>query len=117
MLERGVKRMPVVDHEGRLVGIVSRQDLLRSLARPDREIATEIAHVLASDLNRPDDHHVQFSVVDGVVTLAGDVRYAWDKPVVVSLVRDVEGVIDVVDHMSNREPNPTTPSPWMFGVR
>jgi CBS domain-containing protein len=105
MLELGVKRMPVVQ-AGELVGIVSRQDVLRMFARPDAEIAAEITKVLATDLNRPDDCHVHCSVEGGVATLTGDVRYTWDEPVVVSLARAVEGVIEVVSQVHNREPDP-----------
>jgi CBS domain-containing protein len=113
MLERRVKRLPVVE-EGELVGIVSRQDVLRMFDRSDEAITADLDRVLSSALNMPDDHHVSFSVDDGIVTLTGDVRYAWDKPVVVSLARDVEGVIDVISRLHNREPNPrTTPTPWI----
>jgi CBS domain-containing protein len=116
MLERRVKRMPVVD-DGTVIGMVSRQDILRRLVRPDAEIDADVATVLSSDPNRPDDAHVEHSVHDGVVTLTGDVRYAWDEPAVVSLVRNVDGVIDVISQVHNREPNPRPGSPWMFGVR
>jgi CBS domain-containing protein len=117
MLERGVKRMPVLD-AGVLVGIVSRHDLLRALVRPDAEIAEDVARVLRTDPNRPDDHHVTCSVEDGKVTLMGDVRYAWDAPIIVALARSVDGVIDVVSHLRHREPNRTIPKPpWVLGVR
>ena len=105
MLDRGVKRMPVV-HSGELVGMVSRQDILRMFARPDDAIAADIAHVLTTDPNRPDDCHVECTVENGVATLSGDVRYTWDEPVVVSLARNVEGVIDVISQLHNREPDP-----------
>ena len=117
MLEQRVKRLPVVD-TGRLVGMVSRQDILRMFDRPDEEIAFDVRRVLGKDLDRPDDSHVRSFVDQGIVTLTGDVRYAWDEPIVVSMVRGVEGVIDVMSHLHNREPNPkTSTAPWMFGAR
>lgn len=116
MLERGIKRIPVV-RNGALVGMVSRQDILGMFARPDDAITADVTHVLASHPNRPDDCHVHSAIEGGVVTLTGDVRYAWDGPIVVSLVRDVPGVIDVISRLHNREPNPSSASPWMFGVR
>ena len=77
---------------------------VRATRRRDRD--AEITNVLATHLNRPDACHVHCTVEGGVVTLTGDVRYAWDEPVVVSLARDVQGVIEVVSLLHNREPDP-----------
>jgi CBS domain-containing protein len=118
MLDRGVTRVPVV-LDGRLVGIVARQDLLRVLARGDAEIARDIEHVLATDPNRPDDHHVVVTVDDGRVELTGDVRYPYDASVVVAMVRDVEGVIGVTSRLHAREATPRTATlswPWVTPV-
>ena len=105
MLERGVKRLPVVEDD-QVVGIVSRRDVLKVLVRPDDVIQSEVERRLQHDPSRPDDAHVHCVVHDGVATLSGDVRFGWDIPVVISLARGVEGVIDVVDHLHDREPEP-----------
>jgi CBS domain-containing protein len=116
MLERRVKRMPVVQ-DGVVVGMVSRHDLLKVLVRPDDAIEADIVEVLATHPNRPDDFHVHSEVNDGVATLTGDVRYAWDEPVVVSLARDVPGVIDVISRLHYREKNPAPASGLGLGPR
>jgi CBS domain-containing protein len=107
MLEASVKRMPVTQ-AGSVVGMVSRHDILKTLIRPDEEIDAEVGEILRTHPNRPDDAHVVHSVTDGILTLGGDVRYAWDVPIVIGLVRDVRGVLDVISGIHNREANPRT---------
>lgn len=106
MLERGVKRLPVVE-AGRLVGIVSRKDLLRVFDRPDEAIAADIRARLASPLYTPEDQAVTFSVDQGVVTLEGSVRYEGDRAVVDGMVRAVPGVVAVESSLAYLEPNPS----------
>jgi CBS domain-containing protein len=117
MLELGIKHMPVVD-AGALVGIVSRHDILQMFDRPDGAIADDVQRVLSDSRNMPEDHHVRFFVEQGVVTLTGDVRHKWDMPIVVAMVQPVAGVIDVINRLHHREPNPrSSSSRWMLGVR
>ena len=69
MLERGVNRLPVVE-EGKLVGIVTRADLVRAFVRSDAEIASEIRDdVVVRDL-RLGGAKLHVEVEDGQVTLA-----------------------------------------------
>ncbi len=105
MLQRGVKRMPVV-RDGTLIGIVSRPDILRLFVRADSDIAADVGHALELEPSLAQDGHVTFKVDDGIVTLRGDVRFEWDIAVAVALARAVPGVVDVVDVLHFREPNP-----------
>ncbi|MFE1943608.1 CBS domain-containing protein [Streptomyces massasporeus] len=95
MALRKVKRLPVVDDDGVLRGIVSRSDLLRVFLRPDAAIVDEVRRdVLAGRL--PDGiESIDVDVSDGVVTLTGRVRDTSVVPLAVRLVRSVEGVVDV----------------------
>ncbi|HKY77175.1 MAG TPA: CBS domain-containing protein, partial [Acidimicrobiia bacterium] len=106
MLERGIKRVPVVE-DGRLVGIVTRHDLLRVFDRTDEHIEADIRARLASPVYTPEDQAVTFSVADGVVTLEGSVRFAGDRPVVEGMVRNVPGVVAVDSRLAYLEPNPS----------
>jgi CBS-domain-containing membrane protein len=97
-----IKRMPVVDGEGRLVGIVSRRDLLRMHTRSDSEIRTDVVdNVLRRSLHL-DPLTVQVDVVNGVVTLSGRVESNSVARLVVRLTAEVAGVADVVDRISWR---------------
>jgi CBS domain-containing protein len=110
MVTHDVTRLPVVD-AGRVVGVVSRHDFVRSFCRPDEEICDDVIERLRSDRNRPDDFHVVVAVQDGTVVLTGDVRYPTDAPVLVEMVRQIPGVVDVDCRMHHREPAPRVANP------
>jgi|SoiMethySBSTD1v2_1073268.scaffolds.fasta_scaffold00458_18 CBS domain-containing protein len=99
MHQHEVKRLPVVDGDGRLVGIVARRDLLATYLRPDEEIRTEIRdEVLLGDmLIGPSE--ITATVHDGVVTLAGAVDRRSTAQIVDRLIRGVAGVVDVVGQL------------------
>jgi CBS-domain-containing membrane protein len=105
MLDRGLKRLPVVE-DGRLVGIVSRHDLLALYHRDDTDIAADIAARLASPLYAPEQNTVTATVSDGVVTLTGEVRWELEVPIVAGLAGHVPGVVAVVNQVSYAKPGP-----------
>lgn len=89
-----LKRLPVTDHRGRLVGVVSRRDLLRALIRDDAEIGAEVESLVGRHLLDPRAVHV--AVENGVVTVTGRLDKAL-VPELLASVRDVDDVVDVVD--------------------
>ncbi|MET7811882.1 CBS domain-containing protein [Streptomyces sp. NPDC005395] len=95
MAQRKVKRLPVVNAEGLLEGIVSRADLLTVFLRTDDDIAEEVGQDVVSPLFRSLADNVRVEVSDGVVTLRGRVEDTSLVPVAARLVRAVEGVVDV----------------------
>jgi CBS domain-containing protein len=112
--ERRVKRLPVVDASGKVVGIVSRADLLKVFLRPDREIRDEIEDTIASAAFQPGP--IRVTVVDGIATLEGRVELRSQIPVVVGIARAVDGVVDVEPRLSH-EVDDVTPrleflTPW-----
>ena len=113
MQARHVKRLPVVDpHDqlsgigGKLIGIVSRRDLLGVFLRPDAQIAQEVRELLTEVLFA-DPASVTVAVHGGIVTLTGQPG-AGDQhdliPVAVRLIWDIDGVVDVVDKLSTAAP-------------
>jgi CBS domain-containing protein len=70
MLETGVNPLPVND-DGKLVGIVTRADVVRAFVRGDAEIARVIRDDVVVCGLRLDGHSVQVEVEDGEVTLNG----------------------------------------------
>ncbi|GAA4879403.1 CBS domain-containing protein [Kitasatospora terrestris] len=102
MQRKRLKRLLVVDEAGRLVGIVSRADLLRVYLRHDRAIREEIRNdVLLHTLGiAPDSLDVQ--VADGQVSLAGRVDRRSVIPVLERLCRSVDGVVSVTNRLDYR---------------
>jgi len=92
--DRGVNRLPVVDEDGRLVGIVARADIVAVFARPDDEIADGVREVLIRSLGIGPDA-VRVAVVDGAVRLSGVVDSATDAKLASFFASRVPGVVDV----------------------
>ncbi|MFG2331755.1 CBS domain-containing protein [Streptomyces sp. NPDC048604] len=111
MVRRGVERLPVVDVEERLVGIVTRRDLLCVYLRPDAEIRRRIREdVLTDGMDLPGDA-VDVHVLDGVVTLAGRVRRRSQALTLMGLAERVDGVVAVVDQLTFHEDDTRLTSP------
>jgi CBS-domain-containing membrane protein len=90
-----VKRLPVVDETGQLVGIVSRSDLLRVFLRQDTAIGEEITREILHRTLQVGPGAVDVTVADGVVTLRGKVGSKSLVPIAVRLCRAVDGVVTV----------------------
>ena len=101
MAGRGVERLPVVDEENRLVGIVTRRDLLEVFLRPDSSIRLEVVEALPGRASgsSPD---IDVHVLDGVVSLRVSVAHHSDVPLVLRLAWQVDGVVAVVDELTYR---------------
>ena len=103
MALRKVKRLPVVNDEGLLEGVVSRADLLKVFLREDNDIADEIRRDIVDVLFPAPVEPIHVMVAEGVVTLTGKVSDTTMIPMTVRLARAVEGVVDVDCHISGAE--------------
>ncbi|MFE3901561.1 CBS domain-containing protein [Streptomyces sp. NPDC059153] len=111
MMRGGVERLPVVDDEDRLVGIVTRRDLLRLFLRPDAEIRRRIVEdVLVGTMGLGADV-VTVHVVDGVVTLEGRLKNRSQIAILTCLAERLDGVVAVVSHVTAHVDDPVPTSP------
>jgi CBS domain-containing protein len=102
MADERVKRLPVVDERGRLVGIVSRRDLLSIYLREDAEIGADIKQEVIRRAMWIDPATIDVTVDRGVATISGEVDRRSTAEIAVHLCRSVAGVVDMVDELSYR---------------
>lgn len=100
MRDRRVKRLPVVDAEGRLAGIVSRVDVLAVYERPDRQIRDEIVNGVIAGLFVLDPLDFEVTVRSGIVTISGHTESRAVALGLLGAVWYVEGVVAVRDRLS-----------------
>jgi CBS domain-containing protein len=111
MYDRKVKRLPVIDQAGRLVGIISRSDVLAVFDRADAEIRGEIMSQVIAGRSEPSWYSV--IVKDGVVTLEGTPETVAIGRDLVRRARHVEGVVAVRDRLAYPAPLvPSSPGPY-----
>src|SRR5271165_394345 len=104
MYTRKVKRLPVVDANGHLVGIIGRSDLLSVFDRTDEDLSREIRdQVIQRDLHT-DPATFIVVVKDGIVTLGGVAETSEFGSDLVQRIRHVLGVVAVRDRLSGPRP-------------
>jgi CBS domain-containing protein len=94
MLEHRINRLPVVS-DGRLVGIVTRADLVRAFHRSDAEIEEQLREEVLRDMLWVLPETLRLVVEDGVVTVEGAVESEATAEAVVYCMRQVPGVVEV----------------------
>jgi len=95
-----VKRLPVVDAGGYLIGIVSRADLLTVFDRADEEIHAEVVNDVILREFLVDPAMFTVAVADGVVTVRGNPETAELGRKLVTRIRRVQGVVAVRDELA-----------------
>ena len=95
MQQHSVKRLPVVDDDGALVGIVSRSDLLKPFLRPDADIRSDIVETVLPKWLLIDPTDIVVDVTDGAVTLTGTVERSSEVEVIDHVLPRLEGVVSL----------------------
>ena len=100
MVDRGVNRLPVVDRDGHLVGIITRADLVRAFARPDAEVARDIREEVVKRTMWLTEENIEVQVDDGAVTLRGHIDERRDAELLPRLAARVPGVVGVQSELT-----------------
>ena len=106
-----VKRLPVVNSGGQLVGIVSRSDVLAVFDRPDEDIRTEIVDTMLVHEFLIDPRQFRVTVESGVVTMEGTPETAALGHALVRKARHVPGVVAVRDRLTYPDTYPVVAGP------
>ena len=99
MFQHRVKVLPVVDSDHRLVGMISRAQVLKVFLRSDESIRREIARDLV-DIPKLDRARVDVEVLNGVVHLRGVVETVGLSDLMRRLAVGTPGVVGVVSHLT-----------------
>lgn len=100
MRDRRVKRLPVVGPTDRLLGIISRSDVLSVFIRPDADIHREASEEVIAETFMMDSPAIAVSVHDGIVTLTGRPQTDQMGHDLVERARRIDGVVAVRDNQS-----------------
>ena len=106
MYLRNAKRLPVVDADGQLVGIVSRADVLAVYSRTDADIAEEIRTSILSTETPANPGTFDVSVKAGVATIVGRPQTRAQGLAIIVRARHVQGVVAVRDRLEHPVPAP-----------
>lgn len=100
MASRRVNRLPVVEG-GRLVGIVTRADVVRAYVRPDAELERLVREeVLAKTAFSLAPEAFEVAVQGGVVRLAGRVDRRSLADTIVEVTHGLGGIVGVESHLT-----------------
>lgn len=101
MQAQDVKRL-VVATDGKMVGILSRFDIVAAFTRPDDLIEDEIREDLVRRVLFVDPETIGVSVLNGVVTFVGSIGTRTEARLVEELARRLDGVVDVANELTWR---------------
>ena len=118
MTRERINRLPVVE-DGRLVGIVTRADLVRSYVRTDEQLAASIREEVLLQTLWLDPTQFEVTVTDGIATIRGGVDRRSSAEMIARTAVLVPGVRDVksevhwtIDDAELKNPTPGPEFPY-----
>ena len=100
MRDRRVKRLPVINATGHLIGIISRADVLSVFARSDADIHREANEMAIAESFVEDSRLFGVTVHDGIVTVTGPPQSDQAGHELIEAIRHIDGVVAVRDELS-----------------
>jgi CBS domain-containing protein len=100
MSHRKVKRLPVLDDGGNLIGVISRADVVNAFTKPDEVIEDEVREDIVRRLLFLEPDVIDVGVDDGVVTLSGELENRTEAHLLEELTRRIAGVVRVVSNLT-----------------
>ncbi|MDJ0923902.1 MAG: CBS domain-containing protein [Acidimicrobiia bacterium] len=97
MKRHRIKRVPVVDEEQGLVGILSRADIMKVFVRDDVAIAADVTEILH---RYRFDHQVQAETNDGRIVISGEVEHRSGAELIEEVLFRILGVIEVENQVT-----------------
>ena len=94
-----IKRMPVIDHDRKLVGIISRRDILRVFLRTDDQLLDDVRALLVDEF-WIDPEGWDIEVTDGTVRLTGQMANRSTVRIAENSVRRIDGVVAVESELT-----------------
>ncbi len=95
MVDRRVNRLPVVEEDGRLVGVVSRADLVRAYLRLDADIRETVRDDIIRGTMWLDPDDLEIKVKEGIVEIGGTVDRRSTARIIEKLIGLADGVAGV----------------------
>jgi CBS domain-containing protein len=105
MTDHHIKLLPVVDQDGKIVGVVSRRDLLSVFLVPDSEVARQVRELL-NEIAPGEPDAIKVEVQCGIVTLTGPPEPELRNQLApaIDAAWDIDGVLDIIDHLASPQP-------------
>jgi CBS domain-containing protein len=123
----GVRRLPVVDSEGNVVGVLARADLIRAMARSDEEVAAAVRKAIGV-LGTETFPSLKVEASGGAVTISGTADRRTTHDLALSIASEMPGVLEVIDELewqwddshlkpvrNPRDPHEVESDPWAVG--
>jgi CBS-domain-containing membrane protein len=102
MATQDIKRLPVVGDDRRLLGIISRMDVVAVFTRPDEVVEDEIREDLLRRVMFVDPDQIDVTVSNGVVSFQGEIGTRNEARLLEELARRLDGVTRVENRLTWR---------------